>query len=259
MDNKFRRRRQAIKRERGRRRASWVLVIVVIFAALGLFLWLRSSEVFAVKHITLNTIAHVSEQAVYEATLEARGESLLKLGTEDIKKRLLENPYVRSVEVYRSFPNTLEITLEEYEAVACVEIGGNAHWLVSQDGRVLEKKHNPSLPLIASALQLKLEPGDTIPANVSEALSVAETFAELNDLGLLPQLSSIMSQTFKIIIASGGEITISAGIELRIGEPTNLEQKFRVAETIAQQYSRENREIEYINVRVPSRGAAKSK
>ena len=48
MDRRVRARRRTVGRERGRKRAWVVTVIVVVIACAALFLWLRSSDVFAV-------------------------------------------------------------------------------------------------------------------------------------------------------------------------------------------------------------------
>ena len=67
------------------------------------------------------------------------GVSLLRVSTGEVKKALAALPYVRSVDVYRVFPNTLEIELVEYEPLARVQASEGNVWLVSDDGRVLER------------------------------------------------------------------------------------------------------------------------
>ncbi len=90
-------------------------------AAAGLFLWLRSSSVFAVNTVVATATERVTREEIVEATSAAMGVSLLRLSTGAIEEALSALPYVRSAEVYRSFPNGLEVRVVEYEPVARVQ------------------------------------------------------------------------------------------------------------------------------------------
>ena len=253
MDRKVRERRQALSRERGHRRAGWVVVAACLLIALGLFLWLRSSDVFAVKRVTATALEHVTTQEVEKATAKARGVSLLKLGLGDIKKQLLQLPYVRSASLHRGFPNTLEVSLQEYKPVACVQSTDGNHWLVSEDGRVLEKRSDETLPLLVPESRVDLEAGGKLPLVVADALPITAALAGNSGADALPKMT-------KVAISQGGEVTLQlAGpIELRLGDPTQaLKQKLKVAGTIIQQYLRDGKPLHYVDARVPERVAVK--
>jgi cell division protein FtsQ len=250
MDRRVRERRRTVNRERGRRRAGWFVVAACILVALGLFLWLRSSDAFAVKRVTANALEHVSTQDVEKATAPARGVSLLALGLTDIEKRLLELPYVRSAALHRGFPNTLEISLDEYQPVACVQATDGSRWLVGDDGRVLEKRTDATLPLVVPESRVELDAGGKVPAVVAKALAVTAALAESESADTLPEVS-------KISVSQGGEVTLqlSGPIELRLGEPTALKQKLKVAGTIIQRYLKDGKPLRYVDARVPDRVA----
>ncbi len=254
MDRKVRERRQVVSRERGRRRAGWIVVAACLLIALGLFLWLRSSDVFAVKRVTSTALEHVSTQEVERATAEARGVSLLRLGLNGVEKKLLQLPYVRSATLHRAFPNTLEVTLEEYQPAACVQATDGARWLVSDDGRVLEKKTDAALPLIVPESRLDLEPGGKLPQIVAQALPITAALAD-------PAVADVLPKVTKITVSSGGDVTLqlSGPIELRLGDPQqSLKQKLKVAGTIVQQYLRDGKVLSYVDARVPDRPAVKA-
>lgn len=250
MDKKVRERRRAVNRERGRRRAGWVVVVVVLLIGLGAFLWLRSSDVFAVKRVTVTAFEHVTPQALSEATREARGVSLLRLRTGDIEDKLRELPYVRSVAVHRAFPDTLEVFLGEYEAVACVQAAEGGKWLVADDGRVLEKRLDERLPLIVPESRIEVALGRKLPPVVVGALPIVAVLADAEVDELLPEVE-------KVVVSPGGELTLrlAESIELRLGEPTELKQKLRAAGMIIQLYLRDGKPIEYVDARVPDRVA----
>jgi cell division septal protein FtsQ len=255
MDRKVRERRQALSRERGHRRAGWVAVAACLLIVLALFLWLRSSDVFAVKRVTATALQHVTTQEVEKATAKARGVSLLRLGLGDIKKQLLQLPYVRSVSLHRGFPNTLEVSLKEYEPVACVQSTDGNRWLVSGDGRVLEKKTDEALPLLVPESRVDLQAGGNLPSAVSEALPIVGALAE-NAAG-----EDALPKVTKVAISQGGEVTLqlTGPIELRLGDPQQaLKQKLKVAGTIIQQYLRDGKPLRYVDARVPERVAVKA-
>jgi cell division protein FtsQ len=254
MDRKVRERRRVVHRARGRRRAGWFVVAAAVLIALGLFLWLRSSDVFAVKRVTATATEHVSEEAIAEATAPARGVSLLNIGLGGIEENLRALPYVRSAEVHRHFPDTLEVTLVEYQPAVCVQTKDGARWLVADDGRVLEKRSDPALLLVVPESKVDLEPAGRLPAILLAALPVAQAVKTPEAAGSLPAVT-------KMTVSTGGEVTLTldGAIELRLGEPEDLKQKLKVAGSIIQQYLRDGKQLEYVDARVPDRPAAKTK
>jgi cell division protein FtsQ len=250
MDRRVRARRRTVGRERGRKRATVVAVILVVIACAALFLWLRSSDVFAVKRVTATPTEHVTIEEIYEATAAARGVSLLRLSTQQIEAELSDLPYARSVEVHRRFPDTLEVELVECMPVASVRTGSGQIWSVAEDGKVLELANRPNLPLIVAEDEISPVPGDNLPEILTGALSLAELVATEDLPETLPALDHIA-------VSTGGELTIffKGGTELRLGEAQALEQKLTVAASIIEQYLRDGRQLHYVDARVPERPA----
>jgi len=50
-----------------------------VVAALAVFMWLRSSDVFAVERVTTTPVEHVTSEQIAAATADVRGASLLAL------------------------------------------------------------------------------------------------------------------------------------------------------------------------------------
>lgn len=256
MDEKIRERRRSVNRQRGRRRASLVLVAVLVIGAAGLFLWLRSSDVFAVKRVTATVTQHVSGEDIAVLTSPALGVSLLSLSTGAIKEGLLGLAYVRSVDVHRRFPDTLDIRLVEYEPFARLKSQDGGVWLIADDGRILEKVRPPrgaGLPLVMYAGSLDPVPGETLPVTIVSALPAVA-------LAVTDDFRKGMTSVDRIVVSSGGTVVLvlKGGTELRLGEPAGLEYKLMVAKDIFQQYLRDGRRIEYIDLSVPERVAVRA-
>lgn len=252
MNKKIRDRRRDINRQRGRRRASLVLLGVLVLIALGCFVWLRSSDVFAVKRVTANPTAHVTAEEIQLVARDAIGENLLRLSTKHLKEELLSLPYVRTAEVYRRFPDTLHVRIEEYEPVARVRLGEDT-WVVASEGWVLERalpSHEERLPLVVADLSMQVRAGSQVPESVRQALELTALFGEAQDTVDLPAPKYIS-------VSPAGWVTLvfQDGSEARLGEPNDLDRKLRVVSKIIKEYLRQGRQLQYVDVSVPDRAA----
>jgi cell division protein FtsQ len=256
MDEKIRDRRRSVNRQRGRRRGGLVLVAVLLLVAVALFLWLRSSDVFAVKRITATATQRTTEQQICGLTSVALGASLLTLSTGAIEEALLTLPYIRSAEVYRRFPDTLDARLVEYEPVARLRVETGATWLVAENGRALEKVSPPrgsGLPLVVAGGALTPVVGETVPGPIVDALQVVSLLKTDDIRERMPAVE-------RIVVSAAGTIAVvlKGGSELRLGDATELEHKLMVAIDRIQQYLRDGRRIEYVDLTVPERVAVKA-
>lgn len=256
MHRRVRDRRRALGRQRSRKRGGLLLIAVLVLAAVGAFLWLRSSDVFAVERITATATRRITEEELALATSEALGVSLLKLSTSDVEEALLALPYARSVEVYREFPNTLEIRLEEYEPVARLKGLEDGIWLVAEDGRILEKVKPPrgvNLPLVVYSAAISPVVGEQVSGAIADSLPIVALLLDEETSGGLPTVK-------EVTVSAAGELVLGleGGADLRLGRPTQLEQKLKVASQIIQQYSRDGEQVDYVDVTAPERVAVKA-
>lgn len=253
MDKKVRERRRSVSRERGRRRAAVIVACVAVVVAAALFMYLRSSDVFIVERVTATPLTYVTEEQIAGATAPARGENLLALSTGPIEERLAALPYVQSARVIRRFPHSLEVRLVEHSPVARLKAGDGSVWLVSQDGRLLEKKNLPGLPLFVPEIEIAPQPGEYVPASVVGALSAAGVLHDLSTAEAVPPLR-------QATIALTGDVVLQlhGGTEVRLGEPERLKQKLTVVGAIIEQYLRDGKRIQYVDASVPERVAVKA-
>ena len=243
-----------VTRQRGRRRGTLAFAVVAVLVAAALFMWLRSSDVFAVERITSTAVEHLSDEDISRATVDARGTSLLRLSTKAIEERLAALPYVRSVQVHRRFPDTLEISLVEYEPVARLQGEDGDMWLVASDGRILEKTSAGDLPLLVAAAHMSPTAGHVVPGTIAGALPLAALLLEQDVAASLPALDRIeVSRDGRVVIALDG------GGELRLGFPTELKQKLTVAVAIVERCLRDGKQLRYIDASTPDRVAVNHK
>ncbi|MCZ7661692.1 MAG: FtsQ-type POTRA domain-containing protein [Thermoleophilia bacterium] len=256
MDERFRGRRREVARSRGRRRALALGSLLLVAAVVAGYFWLRASDVFALRQLSLPLIQNVTEAQLYSAVEPVAGVNLLRVPVAEVERRLRAIPYVRAARVYRRFPHTLEVDLTEYQPAAAIRAHDGDTWVISEDGRVLERvrESSPALVLVVPEAEIRLEAGQTVPSQVVDALPV---LGLLHDPGVWPQEYGVL----RLEVSDVGELMLilADGCQVRMGEPARLEEKLMVAARIIDRYSSEGKQVEYVDVHVPSPGVAKAK
>ncbi len=249
-------RREGVSVGRGRRRLVFLALVLVIAAVAGGVVWARSSDAFRIESLILSRGRHVTEAQLRGATANAIGANLLRVDLETLKLKLAAIPYVRSARVYRRFPDALEVQFEEYEPAAVVQATDGRRWLVAEGGRVLEtvKSTGASLALIVPTSEAWPQAGGVVAPQVVCALSLA---ALVRDPAVWPAAHPVK----RLDVDDFGEVVLilGGGAEVRIGEPSRLQQKLMVAASIIDRKLREGSTIEYVDVHDPSWAVAKAK
>lgn len=249
---------RAVPAKAGRRRRAQAIAVLLLGAALVGFgyLWARSSTMFAVEQAVVPVTKHLSEAQLRSALAPASGQNLFSLSTEHLEKRLKALAYVSEAEVYRRFPRSLEVSLVEREPVARVQLDGGRIWLLSEDGRVLEPDRGQAgdRVVIVPPRALKLKAGEFLPKELRPALELS---LELE--GADASVRPLEAQTLTVSQGGQGTLLLGSGLELRLGELTQLEEKLMVANRLIEEYSREGKELLYVDVYLPERPVAKAK
>lgn len=110
--SRSRRRRSRLHRRRWGRRATLITVLVVLAAGAGVWL-VGFSSVFAVRDVQVDGAEVLSTDQVRDTARVPIGHPLARLNTDHIGTRVAELPPVRTVQVYRSWPNTVRINVVE--------------------------------------------------------------------------------------------------------------------------------------------------
>lgn len=110
---------------------SFLLICGAIAAAMILF--------FKVQTVVVDGNSRYTDQEILDVTEIELGENMFLLNKYAISGQLTSQlPYIQSVQIRRSLPDTILIQVEECEPVMAVVQGQDA-WLVSRKGKLLEK------------------------------------------------------------------------------------------------------------------------
>lgn len=209
--------------------------VVAVFVLLYI---LFSSSLFAVKRIDVRGNTHLTDTEVKEIGGARTGMSIMRFPRADVRRRLLENTWVKEVRVGRRLPSTIVIELTERVPVAAVD-DGNASFLIDESGFVIGAAGEETVVQIADL------PVKTLVAG--QKIEVKELSESLNVLNGLPE--KIRTSVALVSAPSIDRITIYiANVEVIFGQAEKMEEKSMVLEEIL---AREGESVIAIDVRTP--------
>lgn len=168
--------RKKKKRKKKRYLLKSLLTLAVIIGLYALF----TSSLFDINTIIVeNNHYHTTEQIIDLAQAKT-GENIFDASLGSMKKKLLEDPYVRNVKLHRKLPDKVVISLEEREENAAVPFA-EQYIIIDKEGMVLRKSEaEPALTLLLGLTIKKMEPGS--PLEVEENASLTDTLKLLAEV-----------------------------------------------------------------------------
>ena len=165
------------RRVAGRRRTPrWVLLALLGALLVGGAAWaLLGTSLVGVRHIEVSGVEITTREAVHDAAAVTLGTSLLRLDTDAIAARVGALPPVAHVDVRRSFPHTLVITVTERTPAAVVP-APDGYAVLAADGVVY---HHVAVPPAGVPVVQLAAPGPTDPATLAALRVVAALTPEL--------------------------------------------------------------------------------
>ena len=217
--------------------------MLILLAGLGLYAIARTTSAFAVDRVAVEGASPEVAADVRTALMPALGESLLRLDLSDLLRRAENVPMVASASFDRDFPHTLEITVVPEIPVAVLR-QGSWSWLVASGGRVLaelERGTRPGLPRIWLRRDVDVRVGEQLQGLQRRAVAAV---APLVGRPLPAPVTSVAVGPEELNLA------LRSGIELRLGDTTDLAVKLEVARRVLAQLAGVHG---YLDVSVPER------
>ena len=220
--------------------------LAILLAGLGLYAVARTTSAFAVDRVAVQGAPPEVAADVREALAAALGESLLRVDLSDLLRRAESVPMVASASFDRSFPHTLEIAVVPEVPVAVLRQGSSS-WLVAAGGRVvgeLARGARPGLPRIWLQRTVDVRVGEPIRGVQRRAVAA-----------VAPLVGRPLPSAVTSVGVGRGELTLSlrSGIEVRLGDTTDLAVKLEVARRVLPQLGDLRG---YLDVSVPERPVA---
>jgi cell division protein FtsQ len=235
------------------------LVLALAFFAVKagrLYLAARETSVFAVREVEVTGPSQDVVLATRAALEPMLGQSLVALDPGELVRRLQAVPTVRHASIDRDFPHTLSVTVEQELPVAVVRAGDGA-WLVSAEGRILERvgeDDQARLPRVwLGEGVVGIAPGKVLPESIGGAAVRALARIPV-DFHARVEAAARGSDGSLVLVLPGE-------LELRLGGAAELRVKLEAAAAVLGSLTPAAREeLAYLDVSLPARpvGAVKS-
>lgn len=182
------------------------------------------SPLFNVKQINVEGNSKLTNDELISLSKIELYQNTYKISKTITKKRILENPYIQSVNIKRKLPNTITIIVEEKKPTFMIEYGG-AYAYINNQGYILEvSQEKLEVPVLQGAETNveELIPGSRLCVNDLEKMSTVIKIMEVsanNDIAkLISRIDIENKQNFKIVFESEKKVAY-------IGNETDLSTK----------------------------------
>ncbi len=197
-------------------RRRWVALLSVL-TVIALVYLLFFSSMLGAQEVTVSGSRTVSADAIRGAAAVPLDKPMLRLSTDEIRDRVAAMPGIATVEVSRSWPNTVEITVTERTAIAFFDSGPGGDGVHLVDGGGVVFKTVPSRPSGLPELRLpKVSADDPVTRAVTAVLGVIPE-------QLLKQVTTATAKT-----PASVEFTLSSGKIVRWGTAEQTDRKAKV-------------------------------
>jgi cell division protein FtsQ len=225
----------------GRRLLAGILALAVLAA--GYWFWLRDSSLVAVKNVEIVGVSGIAGSDEIRTALNAaaRDMTTLHLRPELLGEATARFPLVKSVTADPDFPSSLTVRVTERRPAALIGDGEEAV-VVAGDGVILTglpaaKLELPSLPIGSPPKGGQLQGPVLDQALVLGAVPTAlQPYIESSSMG-----------------ATGVEVELRGGIELRFGDSREAGRKWRAAAAVLA--DPELTMLDYVDLTAPARPA----
>lgn len=211
-----------------------------------LILWYTLPRyLYRVNDIQIIGSSHISKETALESLEQLRNAPLFHINSNYVVS-LLQNGWVKSVDVYELPPNELILKINERTPFLIIEPQNGNPLLIDDEGYVIEN------PTQARDLPILLTATAEIGENGSLTLPILEDLKELFE-----RLKETPIEIDKLELSPTGELSFftKGGVQIIIGEPKELFQKIFVLKALWGKIPNIERRLSYINLSCPSKPA----
>ncbi|WP_410619787.1 cell division protein FtsQ/DivIB [Amycolatopsis sp. cmx-8-4] len=197
-------------------RRRWVALLSVL-TLIALVYLLFFSSMLGAKDVSVTGSRTVTADQIRAMAAVPLDKPLLRLSTDEIRDRVAGMPGIATVEVSRSWPNTVDITVTERTAIAFFDSGPGGDGVHLVDGGGVVFKTVPARPAGLPELKLpKVSADDPVTRAVTAVLGVIPE-------QLLKQVTTATAKT-----PASVEFTLSSGKIVRWGTAEQTDRKAKV-------------------------------
>lgn len=206
-----------------------VLILTAIIATM-------TSPLFNIKKITVVGNEKITSDEIISLSQINIEENTYKTNMKKAKSKILENPYIKNVEIKRKLPSNVEIIVQERKTTFMIEYG-NSYVYINNQGYMLEvSTEKLEVPILQGAETIT---EDFIPGNrlCAEDLEKMSTVIKIMEISTSNEISSLVtridiqsSQNYKILFETEQKVAY-------IGDASDLNTKILNIKSILERES----------------------
>ena len=169
-----------VKKKKKRRKKHYFLRFLIFCAIVAGGIAFMLSDFFMVTKIEVEGNKYYTQAQVVEMSGLKTGYNIFKMSTKGCKELLLEDPYIKAVEIKKIPRSTIKLIITERTEYAAVPYG-NEYVLIDDEGMVLRVTDTePVLPLLGGMNIIAMNPGS--PLDVEQSYLLTDTLDLLSDM-----------------------------------------------------------------------------
>lgn len=231
-------------------RKKLLIRLATVFAA-ALALFLGCTVFFRVKDVVVTGTERYTAWTVREASGIEEGESLLAFGKTKAAGRIMEKlRYVRIVRIGVTLPDTVNIHIQELDVVYGVQDAQDGWWLLSCDGKVVEKTNETKARESTVLKGFRLSKPTVGESAVAQEPEATESTVLITDQERLEAALSVITQLERNEIlgeAASVDVTDPSNIQLwyqddyqvLLGDPDRMDEKIMMMTRVIRQHQQE--------------------
>lgn len=223
----------------------WLTLFCII---IGAIIYAMLSPIFNITSIEVSGNSRISSETILSLSGLSINQNIFNFSTSQVRNNIKQNAYIESVEISRSLPDKVEITVEERVATYALTIG-NAYAYINNQGYILEITSNKGSYPIISGYETPVE-------QIKEGSRlVTDDLEKLNDVLRIMESASIGDNNIselitQINIADKTNYILTLEKEKKtiyLGDTSNLSTKVLLINQILKE-EKDNEGTIYLNV-----------
>lgn len=231
------------RRNRKANRVNWLQSLFFVLVSIGAGYLFLQSNFFAIDTVQVSGNKAVPTEEIKKLAGVPLGANIFKVELGQIENKIKVNPMVKKVVVERSFPSTIEISLEERATIGLIPLR-TKYLQVDVEGYCIGQVDNTKLndyPMITGLKLDKVLPGQQIN---NENIKSAVNYLDL----IRRRYGLLQGKISEINVADDNDIKIYTieNVEVRLGNDQKIEDKLSLLNAfLSQKY---DKPVEYVDV-----------
>jgi cell division protein FtsQ len=232
------------------RSARWVLPLILLVAGTA---WtvarLADSSLMSVRHIEVSGHHRLSTGEVEALVDGLRGQNIFRIDFDEYRRRVMDSPWVESVNLWRVLPSTIEVRIVERVPMAVARLGRQL-FLVDGTGVIIDE-YGPQyrdidLPIVDGLMTSTASGADASRERVHLASSLLDALSARPDLRR--RLSQVdVSNSRDAVVMFDGDL-----VKLHLGDERFLERLHMYLE-LAPTFGERFAGVDYVDLRFDER------